>query len=401
MYACLASRPNNLKYMKIIYFTTAQEKEDYISFSSSWKSTLNTSIQNLHNRLIRSLAMTHEVDVISIRPFSRKYCKLNMLNASVKQEGRITWHYVKINRLKLSRLLAVRSQCKKIVSKLNLKDAIVITDTLNPTVLFNATRIAKKYHLPIIGVCNNTPSGIHGTGRSYTKFLLSTASDLSGYISLTPGLNELFNKNNRANISFEGILESKSRSFNTAKYGKYLFFDGSLEEKYGIYDLIKAFKSLDNKEFKLLISGYHINTVKFSRVLEGSKNIVYLGNLQNDEVISLANNSVLNINPRPYSEDFDRYLIPDNMVDYLGANSLLLSVKNRNFKKEFENDAIWINSNSMVDFVNGLETALNLSKEERSLMIKKANLDANKLYSMEAINRRLILFLKQFLKQKE
>ena len=34
-------------------------------------------------------------------------------------------------------------------------------------------------------------------------------------------------------------------------------------------------------------------------------------------------------------------------------------------------------------------------------MIKKANADANKLYSMSVINKRTILFLKQFLKQKE
>ena len=73
MWVCLAILPNKLTYMKIIYFTTASSKEDYVSFSLMWDSSLNTSIQNLHNRLIRSLGMTHEVDVISIRPFSRKY----------------------------------------------------------------------------------------------------------------------------------------------------------------------------------------------------------------------------------------------------------------------------------------------------------------------------------------
>ena len=55
--------------MKIIYFTTASEKEDFNSFQENWTSSLNSFIQNLHNRLIRSLAITHEVEVISIRPF--------------------------------------------------------------------------------------------------------------------------------------------------------------------------------------------------------------------------------------------------------------------------------------------------------------------------------------------
>ena len=89
--------------MKIIYFTTACEKEDYISFSKNWNTSLNTSIQNLHNRLIRSLALTHEVEVISIRPFSKKYCKLRGLPSALTNEGKITWHYLEIKRNKLAK----------------------------------------------------------------------------------------------------------------------------------------------------------------------------------------------------------------------------------------------------------------------------------------------------------
>ena len=387
--------------MKIIYFTTALEKEDYISFSSSWNTTLNTSIQNFHNRLIRSLAMTHEVDVISIRPFSRRFCSLKKLNADTKQEGRITWHYVGIKRLKVQRYVSIKNQCTKILAKLNLKDAIVLTDTLNPNVLNNATRLSKKYNLPIIGICNNTPSGIHDTGRSYTTSILTKATDLSGFISLTPGLNNLFNKYSRANISFEGILDNKYQPMDVSKYGKYIFYDGSLEEKYGVYDLIKAFIALDNPNYNLLISGYHKNDSKLTRAIGNNNNILYLGNLQNDEVLALANGSLINVNPLPYSEDYDRYLIPDNIVDYFAANSITLSVRNRHFKKEFENDAIWINSGDVTDLLSGLKIALNLSKEERNAMIKKANADANELYSMDNINRKTIIFLKQFLKQKE
>ena len=119
------------------------------------------------------------------------------------------------------------------------------------------------------------------------------------------------------------------------------------------------------------------------------------------EVLSLANNSVVNVNPLPYSEDYDRYMIPDNIVDYFASNSITLSVRNRHFKKYFENDAIWVNSSDTTDLLSGLKIALNLSLEERNAMIKKANADANKLFSMEMINYRVILFLKQFLKQKE
>ena len=91
----------------------------------------------------------------------------------------------------------------------------------------------------------------------------------------------------------------------------------------------------------------------------------------------------------------------DNIVDYLNADSVLVSVRNRHFKKYFDNDAIWIKSNEIYDLLKGLKSALNLTNEKRNELIKKANTDANKLYSMQMINRRTILFLKQFLKQKD
>ena len=394
--------PNRLLKMRIIYFTTATSKEDYASFSAAWKSTLNTSIQNLHNRLIRSLALTHEVDVISIRPFSRRFCQLSKLDASTKQEGRITWHNLEIKRWKFNRYIAIANQCNKILARTNLKDCIIITDTLNPNVLNNSTKLAKKYNLPIIGVCHGTPSNIKNTGKSYTNFVLGKAMNLSGYISLTPGLNDLFNKSSRANLTFEGIAEDKcQKSDKKPPFGKYIYYNGSLEEKYGVYELIKAFKELDNPSINLVISGYHVNYEHLADIIGDDGNIINVGMAQNDQIVSLANNSILNVNPCPYSEDFDRYVVPDSMVDYLSASSILVSVRNRQFKKNFEEDAIWIKSNEVLDLLHGIKAALNMKQEDKGNMIKKANMDASKLYSMEAINRRLIRFLKQFIKQKE
>ena len=394
--------PNRLLKMRIIYFTTATSKEDYASFSAAWKSSLNTSIQNLHNRLIRSLALTHEVDVISIRPFSRNLCQLSKLEASTRQEGRITWHNLEIKRYKFTRYLSVASQCNKILARMNLKDCIIITDTLNPNVLNNSTKLARKYNLPIIGVCHGTPSNIKNTGKSYTTFVLGKAMNLSGYISLTPGLNDLFNKSSRANLTFEGIADDKCQKFDKKPpFGKYIYYNGSLEEKYGVYELIKAFKELDDQSINLVISGYHGNAEHLKEIIGEDKNIINMGMVQNDQIVCLSSHSMINVNPCPYSEDFDRYVIPETMVDYLSAPTILVSVRNRQFKKNFEDGAIWIKSNEVLDLLHGIKAALNMKQEDKNNKIKKANMDASKLYSMEVINHRIIRFLKQFIKQKE
>ena len=387
--------------MRIIYFTTACKKEDYVSFSKMWDSSLNASIQNLHNRFIRSLALTHEVEVFSMRPFSRRYCKLKKLDAETKQEGKITWHYLEIKRNKLLRYSTVTKQCNKILSKMNLKDCIIITDTLNPNVLRNSTKFAKKYNLPIIGVCNNTPSSIHNTGKSYATSILSLAENLSGYITLTQGLNTLYNTYNRANLSFEGVLDDNVIINKENEYGDYIFFNGSLEPNHGIVQLILAFRELDNPKLKLIISGYYPDNETLIKVIHNNQNVINLGNIPSDEVISLASHSLLNVNPLPFTEDFDRYYVPANLVDYFNSNSIVVSVRNRQFMKSFKDDAIWVEDCEIYDLLKGLKAGLSLSKENRAEMIKKANADVNKLYSMSVINRRTILFLKQFLKQKE
>lgn len=388
--------------MKIIYFTTACEKEDYISFSKNWNTSLNTSIQNLHNRLIRSLALTHEVEVISIRPFSKKYCKLRGLPSALTNEGKITWHYLEIKRHKVARFLSAKRQAKKLLSKMNLKDCIILTDTLNPYILNSSTSLAKKYNLPIIGICNNTPSGIHNTGKSYTQFLLSMADDLSGYIAMTSGLNDLYNERSRASLILEGVNESKYKEFDTKKYGKYIFYNGSLEEKYGVYDLIKAFNELNREDLKLVITGYHnFEESKFSSAIMGNPNIIHLGMLDADKILSLENGALMNVNPCPYTEDFDRYLIPVNMLDYLASNTITVSVKNNRLQKYFDEDCIWVNSSDEEDLVNGMKKALDMKKDEKNRIVKKATMDMNKNYSMAIVNKKIILFLKQFLKQKD
>jgi len=388
--------------MKIIYFTTACEKEDYISFSKNWNTSLNTSIQNLHNRLIRSLALTHEVEVISIRPFSKKYCKLKGLPSALTNEGKITWHYLEIKRHKVARFLSAKRQAKKLLSKMNLKDCIILTDTLNPYILNSSTSLAKKYNLPIIGICNNTPSGIHNTGKSYTQFLLSMADDLSGYIAMTSGLNDLYNERSRASLILEGVNESKYKEFDTKKYGKYIFYNGSLEEKYGVYDLIKAFNELNRDDLKLVITGYHnFEESKFSSAIMGNPNIIHLGMLDADKILSLENGALMNVNPCPYTEDFDRYLIPVNMLDYLASNTITVSVKNNRLQKYFDEDCIWVNSSDEEDLVNGMKKALDMKKDEKNKIVKKATMDMNKNYSMAIVNKKIILFLKQFLKQKD
>lgn len=385
--------------MNIIYFTTAQEEKEYRSFMNIWKISLNSSNQNFHNKLIRALAINNHVDVISVRPFSHSKTKVSKLKAETKEEGNICWHYLKRAGSKLTRILDVVPQSKKILSSLDTNNSIIITDTINTTLVRSVNKINKKYKLPVIGVCTDSPSNISGTKRSYTMYLLNNTQNFSGYIALTEGLNLLFNPNNKPSYIFEGLVEDRKFDKSKEVMKPYFFFGGALMKRYGVFDLISAFKELNNNDLDLYICGHHGNKDEIKEAIKGNQNIKFLGLLPMNKVLEYEANSLACINPRPFSEDLDRFSIPSKTLEYLSMGRPVISVKNTILMDKFKKEIIWVDSSNKKDLLKGLEKVLSMTEVERENFGEDAKNRVLKLYSLDTIGEKVSLFLTQFAKQ--
>ena len=384
--------------MRIIYFTTSQEEKDYRSFITQWKISLNSSNQNFHNKLIRSLAINNQIDVISIRPFSRSKTKVSHLKKDTKVDGNITWHYLKRSGGRIWRLLSINPQVNKIMKSLDLNDSIIITDTINTSIAKTVTKINKKYHLPVIGVCTDSPSNISGTSKSYTLHLLEEAKLHSGYLALTAGLNNLFNPENKPNLVFEGIVED--RTFDKPKECKkpYFFFGGALMEKYGVFNLIKAFKDLNRNDIDLYICGHHGDKQRLKEEIGKANNIKFLGLLPMNKVMEYEAYSLASINPRPFSEDLDRFSIPSKTLEYMASGRPVISVRNTILMEKFPKEIIWINSHEVSDIKDALKKVLQMNEADREKYGKESKNRVLELYSIESISKTIQPFLEQFVK---
>ena len=385
--------------MKIIYITTSLEENDYIEFDKLWTVSLNPAKQNFHNKLIRAFGLKNPVDVISIRPFSRAKCEIKVLKAETKTVGNITYHYLKINRNKLFRLTHIKKQVKALIEELKTEDSIVVTDTLNPKCVSVTNFIQRKFHLPAIGVCTDSPSSIKGTDKSYTLYLLSYCYKFDGFITLTEGLNLLFNQNNKSHITFEGIVESKDTQLDTTVEGKYFFYAGGLLPKFGIFNLIEAFKNIKNPEISLVFCGHHGNEEQIAKAINGDMRIKYLGTLPVKEVLALEKNALANINPRPFTQDSDRLSIPSKVLEYLSSGALTISVKSTELEKTFKDCALWVKTGSPKELEAALNNAISMSEEERNAIAKQAKDIALPKYSLEAISELVTDFASSFLKK--
>lgn len=382
--------------MKIIYLTTAQDEKDYRSFMKVWKIPLNSSNQNFHEKFIRSLAINNQVDVISVRPFSRSKTKVGKLKSETKSMGNLTWHYVVRKGGRISRALFTKGQVESVLKALDYKNSVVITDTINKTIVKSIASLKKKYNLKVLGVCTDSPSNISGTKRSYTMFLLENCKDFDGYIALTSGLNDLFNPSGKPSYIFEGIVEDRSFKPSEEKKNDYFFFGGALMEKYGVYKLIEAYKELNPKYVDLYICGHHGDKEKIKDASKGYSGIKFLGLLPMNKVMEYESQSLACINPRPYSQDLDRFSIPSKTLEYMSMGRPVISVKNTILMERFPDEVIWIDSPNHKDLVPALEKVINMSKKERNDLGTKAKNRVLSLYSLESISKNIQPFLLKF-----
>ena len=383
--------------MRIIYVTTAMAENDYKSFVSLWNRKPNPSNQNFHNKLIRSLALTNEVDVVSVRPFSRKFMCIKSLPKEEKKKDNIYWHYLPMKGNKISRIINAKRNGVKVFKKNEVKDAIILTDTINPSCLTVALKMAKSYKIPLVGIATDSPSNITGTYRSYTLYLLKRAAKCNGFIALTEGLNTLYNEHNMPHVVIEGVIEDRSNITPHVEDKPYFYFGGSLLQRYGVYDLIEGFKRLNRDDIKLVIAGHSGNNESILSSISSNDNIEFVGTLDIKDVLAYEKGAIANINPRPFSEDLDRFSVPSKTLEYLTSGNPTISVRNTILKSYFENEIVWVEESNPEQLSNAMNEVLNASIEERMEFGRKSKEKVLELFSMDSINKKLSLFLETIL----
>ena len=382
--------------MKIVYFTTAQEEKDFREFITYWKIPLNASNQNFHNKFIRALSLKNTIDVISIRPFSLSKTTITGLKRETREDGNITWHYIKRAGGKVLRTLMIAPQVKSILKKMDLKNTIFLTDSINTHVVKTANKMGEYFKVPVIGICTDSPSNISGTRRSYTINILNQAHKFTGYIALTEGLKDLFNPDEKPSYIFEGLVEDRKFPKSNEKKNPYFFFGGALMEKYGVYQLIEAFKILKPKDIDLYICGHHGDKETIKAAIKGNQRIKYLGLLNVNKVMELEQKALACVNPRPFTEDLDRFSIPSKTLEYMAMGRPVISVKNSALKEKFPQELIWLDGANESDLVHGMKEVLKMSEVEREELGRKAKNRVLQLYSLEALSNNIQSFLEQF-----
>lgn len=372
---------------KVFYFTTALSNEDYKEYLSFWNVSPNLSNQNFHNKFIRSLAISHHVEVISTRPINSNY-KLKTLHSASKIEKNITWNYIKVSSNRIDKFLNTINRILKVCNKKMDKESTIFVDVLNRALLKSALKAKKRYGSQVIGICTDNPYNISYVSKRYGNKIIHLSSKLDGYVVLTDKLQKLFNRNDKPSIIIDGLTENVNYESNIKIEGKYLFFGGSLMRKYGVYNLINAFKKLNKEDLKLVICGHHDEPDLQSNI-RNIRGIEYLGALSYQDVIAVEKGSLCAINPRPIDPQIDEYSIPSKTLEYLASGVLTICVDNALLKTRYDDAIIWAKSGDTEDLCQAIEKVLSLSINEKEKLISNGIRYTEQYTSLESINKQI------------
>ena len=135
---------------------------------------------------------------------------------------------------------------------------------------------------------------------------------------------------------------------------------------------------------------------KLKEAIKGNPLIHFLGTLPVSLVLDYERTALANINPRPYSEDLDRFSIPSKTIEYLSSGRPTISVRNSKLMKHFKENAIWARTGEPEDLLLAMRTVINLTKEERKNLGQTAKEKVQKLYSLKVVNKKVNAFLELF-----
>ena len=289
--------------MNIILFTSAMIDSEFNAYQEEANFKPNPSNQNFYSKLIKALSFKNRLMVVSHRPFTKGMFDEDILQRKESSDGQVKYFYTQVECTRSYKLFdeveEIVANAEKAAESFITESFIVVVDTLRVNLVKAAIKFAHKHNVKIVGVLTDNPANLSNVKHSYVKNVLKNASRLDGYLSLSDGLIRAFKVSSKPSYIFEGLVDEIVQ-LKKQPIGNYYFFGGSLYERYGVKKLIHAFIDSDISE-KLVIAGNGPLRQYIFQNCDRTARILYLSQLPKEKVYGLEQNSIANINPRPFS----------------------------------------------------------------------------------------------------
>ena len=186
---------------------------------------------------------------------------------------------------------------------------------------------------------------------------------VDSYALLTEQMSSFLGVNNYvvvegiATNSFENVIAKKTKE-------KVVFYAGGLAEKYGIVDLVDAFKEIEGADYRLVLCG-HGDAVEYIKTAQSEDNrIQYLGVLPREQILKLLVSSTVLVNPRKNTEEFTKYSFPSKILEYLSSGTPVVTYKLDGIPDEYDSYMYYVKGDTIDDLATTIKTVCDKPEDE-------------------------------------
>lgn len=145
---------------------------------------------------------------------------------------------------------------------------------------------------------------------------------------------------------------------------KYILYTGTLNKKYGVLNLVKAFRNINKPNYKLILCGAGDSENDIVKAQNQDSRILFKGQVTREEVLKLQKKSTVLINPRQNIDEFTKYSFPSKNLEYLSSGTPLIAYKLDGIPDEYDNYIYYVNDNSIKSLKNKIIDICEKDKDE-------------------------------------
>ena len=163
----------------------------------------------------------------------------------------------------------------------------------------------------------------------------------------------------------EGIASESPKANVEEKREKTILYTGTLHQKFGVMNLVKAFGQIENPNYRLVICGIGDSEKAIQEAAEKDSRISFLGQLPRREVLEWQSKATVLVNPRQNNEEFTKYSFPSKTMEYLSSGIPVVAYKLDGIPDEYDAYIQYVEDDSIESLKKKLIEVCELSDEER------------------------------------
>jgi glycosyltransferase involved in cell wall biosynthesis len=196
------------------------------------------------------------------------------------------------------------------------------------------------------------------------------------FVVVTNGIVDFLKLSHKPCIRIEGLYDDQTdyEYGNTSQdeINKIVLYTGTLDYRYGIKELLNAFKLIKSLDFRLWICGGGQGVTSVMDRVQEDERIKYFGIVSKEKVVELQLKATILVNPRNTLGEYNKYSFPSKTIEYLASGTPTLIYKLDGIPPEYFDYCYTVEDNQIESLANAIYSICQLDQDTLRLKGKTA-----------------------------